>query len=89
MRKTLSINVLRDATVSGRFKPSKCYDALSANNFSLPNYKQVWCSLVAPNHRFVFWLVVLQKLSTKDRLAAFIPGVDPICPICGSEEESH
>lgn len=56
-------------TVNGKFSSSTCYEALLGNIFILPGYKQIWCNLALPKHKFIFWLTVQYKLLTRDILA--------------------
>ncbi|XP_021852235.1 uncharacterized protein [Spinacia oleracea] len=49
----------------------------------------IWCKLAQPKHRFISWLAVLERLSTKDRLKLFGVSVDDLCLLCGVEVENH
>lgn len=49
----------------------------------------VWHRYSIPRSRFIFWLAPLNKLKTRDRLLQIGVSTDPMCPICGSEPESH
>ena len=43
-----------------------------------------------PRHSFLMWLVVLDRCPTKDRLLHWgLPGVNPNCLLCNSQQESR
>uniref|UniRef100_A0A803PWX2 Reverse transcriptase domain-containing protein n=1 Tax=Cannabis sativa TaxID=3483 RepID=A0A803PWX2_CANSA len=50
--------------------------------------KHVWDRLVIPKHKFILWLVLLDRLKTKDRVCRYDPQVDPTCLLCGKADES-
>ena len=50
--------------------------------------KVVWNRCSIPKARFFFWMVMLNRLKTRDRLKAVGVLVDDICPICGEVSES-
>ncbi|XP_062119490.1 uncharacterized protein LOC133833913 [Humulus lupulus] len=52
--------------------------------------KAVWCSISVPNHKFILWQAVHQKLATRDMLLyCHIPLPSLMCPICDQVPESH
>lgn len=85
----LSLDVLRSATYAGKYSSSKCYNNPSDQSTVFPGYKQVWCRLATPKHRFIFWLAVPTKLLTRDRLVTYMPGIEMLCPVCGIDMENH
>ena len=50
--------------------------------------KFVWERISMPKHRFIAWLVMLEKLRTKDNLKNIGLNVESSCFLCGSKEES-
>lgn len=89
LRPVLNPSFLDQCTINGGFKQSKCYDILAGSTNHFPIYKQVWCSLALPRHRFVFWVAVQQRLLTGDRLARWIQGIEINCLVCHSAAEDH
>ena len=49
----------------------------------------VWCKFKVPKFAFTTWLVVLERLLTKDRMRNFHMHVDLGCVMCGAANESH
>lgn len=60
--------IINDSTIFGRFRSSKCYETLIGNSDLFQCFRQVWCPLALPKHRFILWLAIQGKLLTKDRL---------------------
>lgn len=89
LRSFLSVSMLKDATVMGRYSPVKCYYNLVDNGNVLLGYKQIWCPLALPKHRFIFWLATQKRLLTGDNLDKYIQCLDLLCPVCGLESENH
>lgn len=52
-------------------------------------HKQVWNGVNTPRISFFYWLVVLQRLPTLDRLARFGLLSTIVCNLCNSGPESH
>lgn len=48
----------------------------------------VWNSFNVPKHSFIAWLVALDKLRTRGRLAHVGIGIDEQCVMCGHGQES-
>lgn len=69
-----------------------CRSALSMAATVCSNHmscRHVWCPMALPQHRFIFWLAIKQKLLTKDVVSQFISGLDVNCPVCSMEPESQ
>lgn len=54
----------------------------------LPWLKAVWHPLAVIKFSFLLWLAFKNRLMTKNRLISFGLNVDPICILCGVENES-
>ncbi|XP_062079978.1 uncharacterized protein LOC133784711 [Humulus lupulus] len=50
--------------------------------------KVVWDRLSIPKHRFVLWLVMMQRLRTREQLHKFQPLIDQSCLLRGGDIES-
>ncbi|XP_062112554.1 uncharacterized protein LOC133823726 [Humulus lupulus] len=50
--------------------------------------KVVWDRLSILKHRIVLWLVMLQRLRTRDQIQKFEPLVDQTCLLCGADNET-
>lgn len=85
----LPFSTVKDSTVAKGYSVAKCYGLIIGNTRALIGYKQVWCSLALPKHRFIFWLMAQHKLLTKDILLKRIPGIDETCSVCGICLEDH
>ncbi|XP_062118209.1 uncharacterized protein LOC133831814 [Humulus lupulus] len=49
--------------------------------------KFVWDRLITPKHRFIMWLVMWERLNTKDRIIKYNSSLDSICLLCGEADE--
>lgn len=49
----------------------------------------IWCRLAVPNHKFISWLSVLNRLKTRDRLFKFGVCDELVFPMCAVENETH
>ena len=49
----------------------------------------VWCKFMVPKFAFHMWLVVQERLLTRDRMLNFRMQVNNVCVMCGTEEENH
>lgn len=47
----------------------------------------MWHKLRIPRASFVLWLVIPDRLNTKDKVASYDPSVDKMCLLCGYELE--
>ncbi|KAI8571379.1 hypothetical protein RHMOL_Rhmol01G0115400 [Rhododendron molle] len=54
-----------------------------------PWQKIIWSGNAVPRWSFILWLVVLQRLSTKDRLNSWGLHLDGTCSLCNSAVETH
>ena len=48
----------------------------------------VWGRFNIPKNSFVYWLAILNRLKTKDRIKAFVDMPNTDCLLCGEVEES-
>ncbi|XP_062094321.1 uncharacterized protein LOC133800379 [Humulus lupulus] len=49
--------------------------------------KFVWDRLITPKHRFIMWLVMWERLNTKNRIIKYNSSLDPTCLLCGEADE--
>lgn len=52
-------------------------------------YGFVWCKYSVPRFAFTTWLIVQERLLTKDKLTYYRRDVDRSCVMCGIAEETH
>ena len=50
--------------------------------------RQVWCKLNIPKHAFIWWLVMWNRLRTKDRLLTHMNISDGLCLFCMDKKET-
>ncbi|XP_062113351.1 uncharacterized protein LOC133824483 [Humulus lupulus] len=63
------------------------YDILYDQHINVQWSKSVWERISIPKHRFILWLVMLQKLSTRSYISRYLPGLDTVCLLCGDHNE--
>lgn len=56
---------------------------------AVPWHGFVWSRINVPKHRFLWWLMMLDRLNTADRLNNVGVIDDPACLLCGNERETH
>lgn len=82
-------SILWDGVEYKHLKVSDIWDVFRPSG-SLPSWFHfVWCKFQVPKYSFNAWLIVQERLLTKDRMNNFHMYVDPICLLCGIENESH
>ncbi|XP_062093266.1 uncharacterized protein LOC133799133 [Humulus lupulus] len=87
--KDLSFSLLVSASANGNLVLSRLYQ-LFLSSSPKPIMKSVWCSISVPNHKFILWQAVLQKLATRDLLSnCHISLPSLLCPICDLLPENH
>ncbi|XP_062114689.1 uncharacterized protein LOC133825809 [Humulus lupulus] len=64
------------------------HDLLFEQSLAVSWSKIVWDRLSIPKHRFVLWLVMLQRLRTRNQLHKFQPLMDQSCLLYGDDIES-
>ncbi|XP_062119366.1 uncharacterized protein LOC133833125 [Humulus lupulus] len=88
--------------VKERFKDKVSLGSFLSQNYSIKNglellcvpeskvswNKFVWDRLITPKHRFIMWLVMWERLHTKNHIIKYNPSLDPTCLLCGEENES-
>ncbi|XP_062085293.1 uncharacterized protein LOC133791380 [Humulus lupulus] len=52
-------------------------------------YREVWNRMALPKHRFILWLVVLDRMQMKERLFRFHIVADDNCLLCGTKKENR
>ena len=75
--------------VSERFKTGELYAYLCAERADVQWSKAVWFSGGIPWHNFHTWLLVLDRIPTRDRLISWGINVDANCLLCNSMPESR
>lgn len=51
--------------------------------------KVVWFSNMIPRHAFILWLLIHEKLPTRDRIIRWYPNKSMSCSLCGEVNDSH
>lgn len=75
----------------GNFSSTKTWDFLHPAGPSLPWTKPVWFKERVPRHTFIMWLVMRDRLVTRDRLRSWGLNVPSSCLFCDAfpETKSH
>ncbi|XP_013674518.2 uncharacterized protein LOC106379039 [Brassica napus] len=77
-----------NAPVEG-FSSSLMWNHLYGQETEVNWHKSIWFKGRIPKHAFISWLVALDRLSTRDRMRQWGVLVSPICPLCGTADESR
>ncbi|XP_062093464.1 uncharacterized protein LOC133799466 [Humulus lupulus] len=72
-----------------QYSVAKAYILMKNNAETRWNYAAIWDRLGHPKHKFIAWLVLKQRLPTRDRLHRFGVTQETMCVICGLCPESH
>ncbi|XP_062093714.1 uncharacterized protein LOC133799727 [Humulus lupulus] len=92
----------RIVAVKERFKAKISLGSFLSQNYSIknglelmvvPEIKVPWskfvCNrLITPKHRFIMWLVMWERLHTKNRIVKYNPTLDQACLLCGEANEN-
>uniref|UniRef100_A0A803PE03 Reverse transcriptase domain-containing protein n=1 Tax=Cannabis sativa TaxID=3483 RepID=A0A803PE03_CANSA len=78
----------RATFVMQKFSISNTYLLLFSKPEKKDWCKHVWDRLVIPKHKFILWLVLWDRLKTKDRISKYDTQVDLTCLLCGKGNES-
>lgn len=70
----------------GGFDTAAAYDLFMPVQQVQKWHKVIWNKAIPPKFSFISWIVVLQRLPTKDRLAFL--GMDTTCLLCGHQPET-
>ena len=75
-------------TTNRRFSAKLVYRSLTDANPKVPWYKILNFNLARPKAKFILWLLLHEKLATKERLSRFGILNDSICSLCNKEVET-
>ena len=68
---------------------SKGYRIFSGMQQKVKWNRQVWSKYSIPKHNVIFWLVMLKRLNTCDRIEKFMSLTDAKCKLCNEKKETH
>nr|GEV10586.1 hypothetical protein [Tanacetum cinerariifolium] len=71
-----------------KFSVNKTWMDWRIKEETVPWRKVVWFSHYTPKHSFIFWLAILSRLSTQDKLLKWYPGKQMACSLCGTCHDS-
>ncbi|XP_074315422.1 uncharacterized protein LOC141651617 [Silene latifolia] len=77
------------SSLPGRYSVSSGYKWLMGQQQPVHWYPLIWNRTLIPRHGFIGWLVVQERLMTKDRLLAFGIITDVACALCSIQNESY
>lgn len=81
--------ILWDGTVYSKLGIADIWEGIRATG-PFPNwYNFVWCKFKVPKYAFNVWLIVQERLLTKDRMNDFHMNTDPACLLCSFGHETH
>ena len=75
--------------ISDRYRTSEVYNYLRGNVEEAPWAKAIWTSRSIPRQSFHAWLVVQNRIPTRDRLIGWGLQVPPLCLLCNIADESR
>lgn len=82
-------DILWDGNSSNNLKIGMIWQNLRPTGFKPTWYNFVWSKFSVPRFAFVSWLVVQERLLTKDRMIRFRMNIINRCELCGADAESH
>lgn len=74
---------------SASFKTGTLYDYLSEQAPDVPWFAAIWISRAIPRHSFHAWLVLQNRLPTRDRMIRWGIQVDDRCLLCTQQPENR
>lgn len=74
--------------VPGAFSSSKTYQSIQQTLPEVPWHRAVWFKERIPKHSFIYWVLMRDRLPTKDRMRNWGLNVNPECPLCNTALES-
>ncbi|XP_010669880.1 uncharacterized protein LOC104887000 [Beta vulgaris subsp. vulgaris] len=72
-----------------KFSIQECYRKLIGESEKVNWRNFVWNRLTLPEHRFICWLVMKERLNIALRLRRMGIIADPLCRLCGLLDETH
>uniref|UniRef100_A0A803P117 Reverse transcriptase domain-containing protein n=1 Tax=Cannabis sativa TaxID=3483 RepID=A0A803P117_CANSA len=91
VKNTLTTKIDQQTFAALRYDINTGIDLLFNKPVDVNWSKIVWNRQTIPKHRVILWLIMLQKLKTKEQIQKFNPLVDETCLLCsnGSETLEH
>lgn len=74
---------------SGRFIAAKTWSTLYPASSSVSWHKSIWFQAHIPKHAFLAWVVILNRLPTRDKLQQWGLNVAANCLLCDSSDEDR
>ncbi|XP_010431573.1 PREDICTED: uncharacterized protein LOC104715904 [Camelina sativa] len=71
------------------FSTKRTWEEIRPRQNPLPWTSQVWFKGAIPRHAFMMWLLHLDRLPTKARLASWDSHIDATCCLCGCYQETR
>lgn len=71
---------------SGKFHLAPPWKFIKPHIPKVPWYHTVWFKNMVPKHGFIYWLAVLDRLSTRSRLHKFSSHISPTYVFCDAFE---
>lgn len=68
---------------------SSIYNSLVDHRVGSPWLPLVWNRFRIAKHSFTVWLIMKERLLTKDRMQSFLLNADQTCLLCGISNEDH
>lgn len=82
-------DILWDGMSYCNMKISVLWDSIRPTATKPSWFDLVWCKFSVPKFAFHMWLVVQERLLTKDRMINFRMQANNLCILCGSGDETH
>ncbi|XP_047309935.1 uncharacterized protein LOC124913395 [Impatiens glandulifera] len=73
---------------NGKIKSSAIWNVIRERGQIVSWASLVWSLKIIPRHRFIFWLSFRGRLSTRDRIRAYMDIPDANCVLCSGFAES-
>ena len=84
-----SDEILWDGQIVHSLKVKDIWESSRIPGTMPPWFSFVWCKFRIPKVAFTVWLIVQERLLTKDRMQHFHMAVNRTCVLCGLADESH
>ncbi|CAN1153049.1 LINE-1 retrotransposable element ORF2 protein [Linum perenne] len=82
-------DVMWKGTYMPKFRVSKVWNDIRPTAPKVKWYEAVWKDLSIPRRSFITWLIVIDRVATKDKIKRWSPNIAAECELCGNAEESR
>ncbi|CAN1177469.1 LINE-1 reverse transcriptase homolog [Linum perenne] len=82
-------DLLWNGKIMSKFKLAEVWEVIRVKGNAVSWYSLIWTGFVIPRRSITAWIILNDRVATRDKIKKWNPGIDTSCELCQNAEETR